>query len=95
MILLYPNLCYNEVFLKGNALYIVVLSLKVVFMYANTCKTKPIEMLLFVVSHPARHCLSINRFNSLSLSIVFANSLDADQAQQYVRPVLNPNCLTP
>ena len=80
MILLYQNLGDNKVFQKANALYIVVLSLKVVFMYANTCRTKPNEMLLSVVSHPDQHCLSINQFNSLSLSIVFANSLEPDQA---------------
>ena len=29
------------------------------------------------------------------LPIIFANSLDPDQARQYVGPDLDPNCLTP
>ena len=32
-------------------------------------------------------------FNSLDAIIRVSNSLDPDQAQQYVRPDLGPNCL--
>ena len=42
--------------------------------------------------------MSVNSFSSSGdfchLLIIFANSLDPDQAQQNVGPDLDPNCLT-
>ena len=76
------------------------------FVVANTLakwkKLKPNEIDFsqgFSQKVVSRSCSAFNSLlasgNFCHLLITFANSLDPDQAQQNVRPDLDPNCLTP